>query len=971
MSMEMWDNVSKFRDGDKLNAATLNIPIGQLGDRTAYLYERLKALVASGQMSAVVLTGVSLSQEEGKRPEKGNIVYYDADTQTFAKAQATMSLYDDFRAADSAFTVGILSWTESTTGNVVVYGSMSLDSTLQMADMIESGETFRPGRYYLSANEAGRLTANPNGPRIYVCSLAGTIVNGLFQDGLALVNPQFLDIGEAHIHRTAVLTARPAGTLSAKGYLPIGDPDGTGQLSLRFSGTWTSDQEVTYQFWLANGEGSWPSGVMLNWRETYNDGRTVASGIPVPGPDIEVPISNGLTAQLSLSGSTATSGYAGLTVNQRTWPELIFPASGKGWLEHRPQAVLSRVASDGDSEGELKAHVAIRGKISPTPMQVYAQFPSLVQILKAGTIEDGDVFEYDGITYVFVADPDSDVVGHKVLVGPTLADSVHNLVVALNDSHENGFAVFDPSQAGTEAYLVAIDASDIPVDSSDSSDAIFIEKREARAPESSSESTLYNVVGATNIMMVVHDVNSWILGTSAIAQDVASYTWHAIGDSLAVMVFQDTQASNASSATIGRGDVMTGVINDDEPDALYDYAIGFERQIADCWPPIPPKSAALIVNGVEMDNKALLPDNPTVSFGRNTIHWFSDDDGRKPWPEAFVSRDEFIDPADDKTEVMHWVRGFQGATGPVTSLQAKDGSPLRIYGYGTDRVANTGDLEIDVALDFQMSNGGIPGFVVPKRMRNGRFISGAVVERVVGGAGVSVISRAGCPDGQGTVIVSLDDGSYHSQFLDIALENAEQAKIGMFPYIRLKGYANTITSPSAFTATMRVPINLPDGEYALRVMASVFGETGFTGAARRYGTVRFSYNILPDYTVVPGMEYRNLKTSLLKPNNDRIVNIPFGHPDDDGIVYNGFDPVQISTRDPDISSNIDDVIQVVLGENLPSRAEFYGQEGVSPVLKPGNLVGIRFARAVTPNDREAYTGPIGFINLSWTLMSIG
>ena len=42
MSMEMWSDVKKFRDGDSLNAKTLNVPVGQLGDRTDYLYARLK-----------------------------------------------------------------------------------------------------------------------------------------------------------------------------------------------------------------------------------------------------------------------------------------------------------------------------------------------------------------------------------------------------------------------------------------------------------------------------------------------------------------------------------------------------------------------------------------------------------------------------------------------------------------------------------------------------------------------------------------------------------------------------------------------------------------------------------------------------------------------------------------------------------------------------------------------------------------
>jgi hypothetical protein len=40
------------------------------------------------------------------------------------------------------------------------------------------------------------------------------------------------------------------------------------------------------------------------------------------------------------------------------------------------------------------------------------------------------------------------------------------------------------------------------------------------------------------------------------------------------------------------------------------------------------------------------------------------------------------------------------------------------------------------------------------------------------------------------------------------------------------------------------------------------------------------------------------------------------------------------------------------------------------LLRPGNLVGIRISRAVTPAGAVPYTGPIGFINLSWALMAV-
>lgn len=773
MSMDMWSQVRKFVDGDSLNAQTLNVPVGQLGDRTDYLYAKLKELISGDKLSSVVLTGVVMSTKEGEAPEVGNVVYLhqsdEEETFVASKAKATMSLYDDFTAADSAFTVGILQSRGDTTGNVLVYGRLDLSpdgSPITKDAMIEDGEDYRPGRYYLSANEAGKLTAHPNGPLIYVCAIGGRVGTSGGFSGTAVVNPQFLDIGTSHVHRTAVLKARPAGELSSDGKHVIGyGTVESGPFHLTFGGTWTGDGVVTYKFEvivLSDNTPECNSGFQLKctqwpgrWNDNGSSSSSSSSEIGAPSVYVRnvdelgkpVAITNGLTATLDIptdSSSSSSWDMCSLTDEQREWAPLDFPEAGQGWVDHVPS-------------------------------------------------------EYD-----------------------------------------------------------------------------------------------------------------------------------------------------------------------EYPDALYDYVLGMDPQIANYWPPVPPKSAAIIVNGVEMDNASLFPKNPTVAFGRETLHWFEDDDGRRPWPDDIATADAF--PAYDKVMVMHWVRGFQGATGPVTSIQPRKGSPIKIYGYGTNNAANTGDLEIDAAIDFEIKDGGAPGYMVPKRAENGNLIAGPVVERIVPGPGISVISQAGNPTGQGTVLIGLDNGSYRNQFEDIALENAEQAKIGMFPYIRLKGYSGqSISSPSAFTATMRVPTNLPDAKYALAVYASVFGENGYD-SQRLAACVKFSYNILPDFSATGNMMYRNLKTSLLKPNGERTVVIPFGHQGTNGFVYNGFDPLLVTTKGAGFE-NKDDIVEDALGNDIPYAPDFAGQN-VVPELRPGYLVGIRISRAVTQAEGYgAYTGPIGFINLSWNIVS--
>lgn len=956
MSMEMWSQLKKYRDGENLDAENMNVPIEQLGDRTAYLFNRFKAFMDSGPLSAVILTGVGLSTDEGYEPVAGNVVYLDRNTGLFAKAKARMSLYDDFKAANSAFTVGILRRKDGTKGDVVVYGSMNLNpdgAALLESDMIESGEKFRPGRYYLSANEAGKITANPNGPLIYVCTIAGDVDSVGGMSGTAIVTPQFLDIGTSHVHRTAVLTARPAGTKSTAGYLPIDEstpPSQFGPLALRFGGTWTEKRKIDYEFYLDQSMPDWPNGVVLRWKE---DGQASEDfKVKIPAPDIEVPISHGLTARLSMPTSTNAYAYSIPDAAQRTWEALTFPDDGKGWLDHEAIAIAR-----GDG-----LRVAVRGRFDPPVMDVKVAFPAKTDVYLLGSIVSGTTFSYDGNTYEFT----EDVVSYSgsggniaVPLGTCTADSAVSLIDAVKNNGGIGtLAVFEGLSSGSssgsladEAYLLVMDGSPLAIDGTDS--------------EPSYSKTSYGFdVGDAGIKLVVIDGYGRVLSDMPVVEDVESFVWHDAGK-ISVIVYQESDVL----VSVPFGTIVSGIARDDDPDAIYDYVLGMDPQVANYWPPVPPKSAALVVNGVEMDNKALVPDAPTVSFGKSTIHWFEDDEGRKPWPEAFERRGAEIDPALDKSEVMHWIRGFQGSTGPVTSLQVKPGSPLKIYGYGTFDKANVGDLEIAADFDFDMQNGGAPGYLVPKRARNGKLIAGPVVERIVGGVGVNIISKAGCPQGQGTVVVALDNGAYGNQFSDIALENAEQAKIGMFPYIRLRGYSgNSIVNPSAFTATVRVPTNLPDGNYALRVTASVFGENGFTGNSTQAACVKFAYNILPDFSAPLKEKYSNLKTGLLKPDSERTVVIPFGHESGTGIAYDGFDPILITTNDKGMESS-DDVVEKVIGGDIPYAPDF-ALQGIVPQLRPGYLVGIRISRAVTQAyGVEAYTGAIGFINLSWSLVS--
>lgn len=955
MSKEMWSQLDKFQDGDNLNAEVLNKPIGQLGARTEYLYSRLAKLTSGDTLSSVIFTNAKLSGN----PEKGCVVYYDKDSDTFAPAKADMDLYDDFKAADSAFSIGILMSKDGDSGDVLMYGRMNLNPAgyaIVAANMIESGETFRSGRYYLSANEAGKLTEDPTGPRIYMCSIFGSVgkVSGTFEEGsFAIVNPQFLDIGTSHVHRTATLVARPAGALSADrkhviGYKPDKEPNSP--ISLIFGGTWTADPntDIQYSFTIGAGPLNWVSGVNIQYTE--NDGQI--NTVTVHYPDEEVSVSNGLTLKLHVNG--AVYGLA----ESASWSGLSFPGAGQGWVDHEPTV---EAALDGSV-----LRVVLRGGLGVSSSVVNVVFPGEVQLFDVTTATN-KTFTYNEHTYQLVEDGESATSGNiEVPLGTNDEDSAAYLARALERNEGTSFAAFyDNTSPTPTAKLLIIDG--------EATDANGMASNKTSVVRASFDVVSRDGEFADEVVAVVYNAENRVLSDVSVVLGIKAYEWKTAGN-ISLLLRQD----GTDPVTVAPGTKVSAELVDYEPKALYDYVIGMDQLISNYWPPVPVKSAALMVNGVEMDNKDLFPDNPTVSFGRDTIHWFEDDEGRKPWPEAATGRYSVVNPHEDKTEAMHWVRGFQGSTGPVTSLQARAGSPIKVLAYGTDKVANTGDLEISADFDFEVVAGGLAGYNVPKRARNGKLIAGPMVERIIGGAGVNVTQAAGCPVGQGTVTISLDDDTYRSQFNDIALENAEQAKVGMFPYIRLRGYpGSAITTPSAFTATMRVPTSLNNGQYALRMQATVFGESGFTdGSANKphLACVKLNYGILPDYHVDdPSRQYLNLKTGLFQPNQERTVYIPLGHSvDGTAVVYNEFDPVVLTMEGEGDEA---DVVIPALGDNIPSEIDFSGQDRYTN-LRPGYLVGIRISRAVvtTPpaeyDGCPAYTGSLGFINLSWSLVSV-
>lgn len=941
--MNMWSEVDRFKDGDNVDAKTLNKPINQLASRTDYLKNNLDTI---GDKSAVILTAVTVSTDADYAPSVGQAVYFhsDGDVHEFRKAKATMDLYDDFKASDSAFAVGILVSSQNGIGNVLVSGRVSLE-TFDKATFLQSGETFRSGRYYLSATEAGKLTANPSGPLIYVGTFQsnGNDSQVFTADSVAFVNPQFLDIGTSHVHRAYPLVARPAGWLDGSdviGYLPSGsephtlssgsagsssDPGITAP-SLIFGGTWTSEKDVAYKFSLSGNE--WGN-VFLKWTRDGVSKDEYSREIPAAG--VFVDIDDGLKVKVLFPG--ADNKEAVPCDTDYVWDTLVFPYAGKGWVNHEvvttAESSGSRVKANVSGSWDNGSNVTIM-----FAKDVYSRTFGESEITENTPVSIGDV------QYSFKQDP---VSATDVQLAATNEESLKNLAKMVNGSET-------PNVFYRESTLVSCgktisDGGKIQVTVEDSQVG-------------------FSLVGGQIPVLLAYGNEFRLWGNPV--TDYPCYTSAKVGPlSITVYAPGATKNTNNVFVTFAEDLRLTATAYDHEPKAVYDYVMGLHQEVDYYFPPVPAKSAGLFVNGVELENKALFPENPTYAIGHSTIHWMADKYGRLPWPKGIAGHDDTVLPKDDKTMAFYFNVGFQCANGPVTSLIPVPGSNVKLYTHGTNDVAYTGDLMIDVACDFEVSDKGLPGYIVPKQGRNGKLLAGAIVERVKAGPGIAITQKRGCPDGQGTVTISLDNGSLNGQFAEIALENAKQEKIGLFPYVSLLGWNTSGTNiPSAFTAMMRVPANLEaTKEYRLQVRTVVFGTASYGPADKRLAAgLQLEYNILPDYT---NDTHRSLKNGLLIPDSPRRIAVPFGHETSSGVwSYSAFDPFVLMTTDG--TADIPDVRTHALQGAIPQDSEF--TETVTG-LKPGYLVALRFARAENPDPSnfDSYTGGVGFLSMEWSL----
>lgn len=310
-----WPSVRQYKDGDKVNAEALNGPINQLTERTEQLYRMLKD---NDRTKVVVSAEIRLPVGFGL-PYVGMPVYRTA-TGAYAPASATEQQNAWFYASDAAMAVGVVSKVISSTettaeADVVLYGEIEIaaDTDLPAATIIADDDP-ASGRYYLSAT-AGKLTARPVGPVIYVCNVLLEERKGVRYVRSILVSPQYRDTGESHVHRQVVLSGLPAGGTASivddkyvAGGIAARSETGTATARLTTYGHWDGAAPITYEVTVR--------GTALTWTSDDPDGDSGSTTLVADGP--------------------TTVGRHGLAVRvtgDGTW-DLEMPNVAKGWMNY-------------------------------------------------------------------------------------------------------------------------------------------------------------------------------------------------------------------------------------------------------------------------------------------------------------------------------------------------------------------------------------------------------------------------------------------------------------------------------------------------------------------------------------------------------------------------------------------------------------------------------------------------------------
>ena len=1001
--MAQWVSVNGYGN-ENMEPDVLNRPVRQLTERTQYLYDRVSSMIGADTFESVRTLNAVLETTGAYAPTVGDFVYFDRSTNTYKKAMVGSSAEDAAIASDQSYPLGLLSAVNADgTGTIVLYGKLDLatsGSGWDLNSMIEDGdETYSDGRYYLSATEAGKMTASPTGLAVYLGQFVEDEDNPGY-GGYAILNPQYKDMSEAHFHRAYPLYDQPAGRHVVSGYTPADTHSITGfapetaasgsdiipRLVIR--GAWLGNTATQYTIWLSSSSdddetlvaSSDPSSdwstVYLHWSSSDTDEGSGAEQLRSFQSLVSIG-TKGVQGYLeAMAGQDPDVAFNpdGSDADKRTWV-LNAPNDIVGWRTKNIQQYFSDypatdngfsfiIYGEPTERSDSRLYDTITMKSGDIYAIAYTGQPSASDTL---TIET-TTFEFYSGTYA-----GSDT---GVLIGSDADTSYTNLLTAILAA-DTSYA--DAALTTDNGILVVL---------VNTGDTVSGSLTNATIPVSPFDGTGDLVTGDAGLL--IYDQNHEALvdhATIPYWKNIAYWDEIELLNGLTVVAIPyDTDASAATADTVAALDYWDVDIADEAPGCLFAYAMGMHQSLAQQYPPVPRAAATLVMNGVELASYTHFPSNYNFRIGTSTIYWRSNEYGTVPWALDWTSYESPGSDVYQKYILFHLVKIAAAATGVVTSLQPAAGSPISVRQCGTSEAANVGDLELDLDLNLATDDNELAGYQVVKSVSGQKLLRGPVVERIKTDGTITIIQSEGAPDGQGVVTLSTGSAGYTGEFETVALENAKQEVLGMFPYVKLLGWSTGGSNiNTAFIMKFAVPHTISYSEaFKVRVYATVFGETDipFTvGGSPLYAGLAFSYSILPDYNAilsptgsddVTSVLDETLPDGMLTLTSPITVDVPLGKYDASAPgenIYNAYDPMLIHN---DSTLPYQERRQVqVLGNDLPEKDLLYNwTDTEDPVVRAGSLVAIRIARADTSQPTAEYTGPLGFINLRWRLVSV-
>lgn len=234
------------------------------------------------------------------------------------------------------------------------------------------------------------------------------------------------------------------------------------------------------------------------------------------------------------------------------------------------------------------------------------------------------------------------------------------------------------------------------------------------------------------------------------------------------------------------------------PNAVFGYNLA-ASPLANLWPPLPLQSAYLEWNRGESPDQGTagvpLGTDGLCVINRYGIWWLSDCYGDVPWRRSLTTNDG-VDSSDgyDDSDAIECPRKtfmsmtlwftrmvFKSSGTVVTSLRAKPGSLMTVQCVdGSD--GSTGDLEVDVDLNFTEESATTAGYVVLKSLAGDKFRRGPIVEGVaLGGTNLTatasttkVVSGKTYYQGLVELTASLDVAGYELPVALVRLDNATE-----------------------------------------------------------------------------------------------------------------------------------------------------------------------------------------------------